>query len=148
MITIRKIQEKDREIYLKMAEKFYSTDAVAKKVAGSHFELAFDEVLKSDTYASAYIFEYDAKVAGYVLMAKTYSQEAGGLVLWVEEIFVEESYRGKGIAKAFFRFLLDTKGDEIKRLRLEVEAENTDAVRLYKSFGFEFLEYDQMIVDF
>ena len=148
MINIRRLKQQDREIYVSMAEKFYSTDAVAKKVDSKNFYLAFDEIMKRDTYASAYILRYDGKTAGYVLLAKTYSQEAGGLVIWVEEIFVEENFRGKGIAKAFFEFLLKAKGETVKRIRLEVEKENEGAVRLYKSFGFDFLEYDQMIIDF
>ena len=148
MINIRRLKQQDREIYVSMAEKFYSTDAVAKKVDSKHFYLAFDEIMKRDTYASAYILEYGDKVAGYVLLAKTYSQEAGGIVIWVEEIFVEENFRGKGIARAFFEFLLETKEPDVKRIRLEVEKENEGAVRLYKSIGFDFLEYDQMIIDF
>ena len=43
--------------------------------------------------------------------------------------------------------LLASLPADIKRVRLEAERANTDAVRLYRSFGFDFLEYDQMVLD-
>lgn len=138
----------DKETYLKMAREFYATDAVLIHVGEEHFLSTFDELMRSDEYAICYIFELDGKTVGYSLLAKTYSQEAGGLVLWIEEIYVSPEFRGRGIGKAFFDFILKNKPRDVKRLRLEVERENEGAVRLYKSFGFDFLGYDQMIIDF
>ena len=131
-----------------MADEFYSTDAVLIHVGKEHFHSTFKELMRSDKYAICYIFEYNGEIAGYSLLAKTYSQEAGGLVMWIEEIYVLPKFRGKGIGKEFFTFLLKNKPESVKRLRLEVEKENEGAVRLYKSFGFDFLDYDQMIIDF
>ena len=102
----------------------------------------------SYNFCSLCIFVLDGEVAGYSLLAKTYSQEAGGKVVWIEEIYVLPSFRGRGIGKAFFDFLLQNRPEDVKRLRLEVERENERAVKLYKSFGFDFLDYDQMIIDF
>lgn len=148
MLNIRPVARGDREIYLKMAKEFYSTDAVLIHVGEENFLSTFEELLRSDRYALCYIFELYGKIAGYSLLAKTYSQEAGGQVLWIEEIYVLPEYRGRGIGKAFFDFILKNKPDEVKRIRLEVERENEGAVRLYRSFGFDFLGYDQMIIDF
>ena len=33
-----------------------------------------------------YFFECENEAAGYGLIAKTYSQEAGGMVWWIEEV--------------------------------------------------------------
>ena len=148
MLNIRPICKDDRNVYLKMAAEFYKTDAVLLHVGEEHFRSTFEELMRSDEYALCYIFELDGEVAGYSLLAKTYSQEAGGKVLWIEEIYVSPDFRGRGIGKAFFEFLLKKLPSDVKRLRLEVERENSGAVKLYKSFGFDFLEYDQMIIDF
>lgn len=148
MLTIRPIRKDDRSVYLKMAAEFYATDAVLLHVGEEHLASTFSELMRSDDYAICYIFELDGEIAGYSLLAKTYSQEAGGMVLWIEEIYVSPMFRGQGIGKAFFDFLIKSKPSDVKRLRLEVERENEGAVRLYKSFGFDFLDYDQMIIDF
>ena len=64
--------------------------------------------------------------AGYALLQKTYSREAGGLTIWIDEIYLRPAFRGKGLAKELFA-LAHTLG--AKRLRLEVEPENTRANR-------------------
>ena len=148
MLDIRPIRKDDKDVYLQMAGEFYSTDAVLLHVGEEHFTSTFEELMRSDDYAACYIFELDGEIAGYALLAKTYSQEAGGKVIWIEEIYVSPDFRGRGIGKAFFEFLLKNRPSDVKRLRLEVERENSGAVKLYKSFGFDFLEYDQMIIDF
>ena len=148
MLKIRPLTMCDKETYLRMAREFYATDAVLIHVGKEHFLSTFDELMRSDEYAICYIFELDGETVGYSLLAKTYSQEAGGLVLWIEEIYVAPEHRGRGIGKTFFDFILKNKPDNVKRLRLEVERENEGAVKLYRSFGFDFLGYDQMIIDF
>ena len=148
MLNIRKIKFDDKNDYINMARDFYATDAVLIHVDDSHFASTFEELMRSEDYAICYIFELDGKTAGYSLLAKTYSQEAGGFVIWIEEIFVLPEFRGRGIGREFFSFLLKKRPENVKRLRLEAEKENEGAIRLYKSFGFDFLDYDQMIIDF
>lgn len=73
-----------------------------------------------------------------------FSNEAGGKTLWIEEIYVLEEYRLKGLGKEFFNFIQTTLEFPIVRLRLEVESDNERTIRLYENMGFEKLEYDQM----
>ncbi len=139
----RKISEKDKNEYLSMAKDFYSSPAVSHNIPTQFIENTFDELMKSDTYADCIIFEENEMIVGYSLLAKTFSQEAGGYVIWIEEIFVKENYRGKGIGKKFFEYL--DKNYSFSRLRLEAEKSNDKAIKLYKSLGFEELGYLQYI---
>ena len=148
MLTIRKIERKDKEIYLSMAKDFYASDAVLIHVGEDHFRSAFEELMRSDTYLECFIFEWDGAVAGYALLVKTYSQEAGGLAIWIDELYVSPQFRGRGIGHEFFSYLYRTRPGDVRRFRLEVEKENEGAVKLYRSLGFSPLPYDQMIVDF
>ena len=148
MLNFRKIAISDKEAYIKMASDFYSSDAVLIHVGKEHFLRTFDELIRSEQYAECYIFELDSSVVGYSLLAKTYSQEAGGLVLWVEEIYVLPEHRGCGIGSAFLSHLISSREESIKRIRLEVEEANSGAIKLYRSLGFTPLDYGQMIIDF
>ena len=143
---IRKITEKDKEIYLGMAKQFYQSDVVLSPIPDENIEKTFHLLMEGSPYAEAFIFEFERKIAGYALLARTWSQEAGGEVVWIEEILVLPEFRGKGIGKAFFAFL--EKNFPACRYRLEVEKENEKAVKLYKALGFEFFPYDQMKKDF
>ena len=142
---IRKVTEADREKYLQMTEIFYNSDAVLHPISEDYRIATFNEILRSDEYADCYFYEEDNTVKGYMLLAYTFSQEAGGKVCWIEELFVYEEYRNNGIGKEFFRFIKEEIEPECKRIRLEVEDYNIGAKRLYSSLGFKMLPYEQMI---
>ena len=145
---IRKMTESDRDLYIEMAEEFYHSDAVLHPIPRAHFEKTAEEALKSGTYAEIYLLEYEGKTAGYGLTARTFSQEAGGQVLWIEELYIREAFRSRGLGREFFAYLEEKNTGEIARLRLEVEADNTRAISLYERLGYEVLDYVQMIKDF
>ncbi len=141
---IRKITEEDRDIYLELAQEFFASDAVLHNVSRRNLEATFDEMVRSDVYAEGYLIEWEGSVAGYGLLAKTFSQEAGGLVIWLEELYLRPQYRCMGLGKAYFAFIMD-KYKEAARFRLEVEEDNARAMKLYEQLGYERLDYLQMI---
>ena len=144
---IRKMRSEDKKTYMEMAREFYHSDAVLHPVPDTYFERTADEALRSDVYAEIFLFECENEAAGYGLIAKTYSQEAGGMVWWIEEVYVREAFRSKGIGREFFAYHDKVKGSAVTRMRLEVEEDNTRAVALYKKLGYKPLEYAQMIKD-
>lgn len=142
---IRKFKKEDRECYINMASEFYNSDAVLHPVPRTHFERTVSELLASDVYVQIYMIEHEDKPAGYGLISKTFSQEAGGPVIWVEELYVRPQYRSKGLGREFFSYLEKKYEGTIARFRLEVEAENKRAVSLYERQGYKMLDYVQMI---
>lgn len=146
-ITFRKFTDKDNDLFFAMVKKFYAPPAVL------HFPS--DEVMMSSFYAAleipelvkGYIFEYDGSPAGYAIVSMKFETEVGGMAAWIEELYVEEEFRSKGIGKEFFRYLADDLKGRIKRIRLEVGDDNDGAKKLYKKIGFEYLDYKQMVFD-
>lgn len=141
---IRSVLEKDRDDYIRLTKEFYNTDSVESIVPYENFEGTFDEIMRSDTYASGYVFEYEGKIVGYALTAKTYSNEWGGIVIWLEEIYVQPEYRSKGLGKEFFAYIDEKFKDVVKKVRLEVREDNKRAIRLYEGLGFTKIDYMQM----
>ena len=141
----RKITENDWELYRDYVDAFYHTDAVNAPVPTENYHFTFDEMMRSDAYVKGYIFEYEGTPCGFALLSKTFSQEAGGYSVTIEEIYMEEAYRGKGLATEFFTWLKSQP--DIMRLRIEVEDDNAGAKRLYERMGFELLPYLQMVID-
>jgi acetyltransferase, GNAT family len=75
---------------------------------------------------------------------KTYSVEAGGITIWIDELFVLEEYRSKGLGRELFKYIEENGDKKLRRIRLEVELENGRAISLYKKMGFEPAPYDGM----
>lgn len=145
---IRAIEKGDKALFLKLAVEFYSTDAVSHPIPSEHHEKTFNELMRSQNYAECYLFFHDNKVAGYALLAKTFSQELGGVVVWIDEIYTLPEFRGKGIGSEFFRFFDEKYQKVAAGARLEIEPENVRAEKLYRKFGFTPLEYKQLVKKF
>lgn len=141
---IRLIRPEDRAQYIALAHEFYRSPAVHEPVPDSHFEATFDELMRSDVYTACYVVEEDQKLVAYMLLSRAFSQEAGGMVTWIEELYVKPEYRKRGISRALFD-LLDKRDSESTRWRLEVTSENEAAKRLYKKLGFTKTPYEQMM---
>lgn len=140
---IRRITPADRETYLAMAYAFYHSEAVLHAVPDEHYARVFDEMMRSDDYLLGLIFEHEGKTAGYALLCKTWSQEAGGPVVWIDELYVLPVFQGRGIGKAFFAGLEEIA--PAARYRLEIEPDNVRAEKLYRSMGFDVLGYKQLV---
>lgn len=145
---IRKVEPKDRETYIGLAQQFYSSDAVQHAIPKDYIEAAFDEMMRSDVYADGYILTHGGKPAGYALIAKTFSCEGGGLTVWIEEIFILPEYRSLGLGGALFAALEAEYGRSLARMRLEITPENMRARSLYQKLGFKELSYQQMVKEF
>ena len=144
---IRKFVPEDREDYIRFSTEFYNSSAVDKPVPREHFEQGFDEMMRSDVYVQGYMLVCDGNNVGYCVTMKTYSVEAGGITIWIDELFVLEEYRSKGLGRELFKYIEENGDKKLRRIRLEVELENGRAISLYKKMGFEPAPYDGMSLE-
>ena len=141
-IVIREMVNNDRRPVKWMMEEFYSTDAVATNGSEEIFESDIDACLSDSPYLEGYVFEDDGYIFGYAMLAKSFSTEYGKPCIWIEDIYIKKEHRGDGLGSTFFDCITKKYPDAI--FRLEVEAENERAIRVYKKNGFEFMPYLEM----
>ena len=142
---IRKIDFKDKELFFELSREFYSSPAVLSNIPEDFHRATFEELMRSEDYLMGFIFELDGVPVGYGLLNITYGHEAGGRVVWIEEIYVRREFRGRGLGREFFEYVF--ANIPAARYRLEVEPENERAVALYERLGCEVLAYGQMVKD-
>ncbi len=102
---IRDISISDKENYIRMAEDFYSSDAVSHKIPKENFEKAFEAAINKNPFIRLYILELNSEIAGYAAIAVTFTTEGGGNTLWLDELYIKPEHRGKGLGKRFIEFL-------------------------------------------
>ena len=141
---IRRYEASDRSAVTEMLDEFYHSPAVLHPIPRAHFEKSLNEAEAGNPCVRLYLIENGGQTAGYALLALTFSNEAGGDVVWLDEIYIRPEFQGKGLGNEFFDFLEKEYADAA-RIRLEVEPDNEGAVRLYRRRGFKKLDYDQYI---
>ncbi|MBQ7717785.1 MAG: GNAT family N-acetyltransferase [Clostridia bacterium] len=144
---IRKMTGADKSAYLAMTDIFHNSDAVLHPIDIHNYNNTFSAAISDSPYVDGFILEKDSLTCGYAIVSLQYSTEVGGLCAWIEELYVSEEYRGKGLGSEFLAFVHKFYKERVKRIRLEVEEENSGAVKLYKKNGYAFLPYEQMIND-
>ena len=141
---IRKMVPDDKGKYIAMSKEFYLSDAVLHDIPEDNFRKTFDVIISDSPYADGYVFDCEGDVAGYALLSFTYSNEAGGLVLLIEEVYILPEYQGMGLGREFLAFVEKTYRSEVALIRLEVEKSNKKALQLYKKVGFTNVDYIQL----
>lgn len=134
-----------RADYLRFAKAFYHSDAVDHAIPLSHMARTFDALTAGSPYLAGYLLTRQGTPAGYALLMKTWSQEAGGLTVWVDELYVDPAFRGAGLGGAFLT-ALPALFPDAAAFRLELAPGNTGARALYARLGFQPLDYAQMIL--
>lgn len=145
-MQIRKMIAQDRALFLQLEEEFNHTAAVLHPTSAAVREDIFAELCQRDTYFNGWILEQAGAVAGFAVLSKAFATEVGGLVLWLEELYVRPAFQGQGLGSAFLEWI---KGQypACRRIRLEVAPENPRARALYARMGFSDLGYVQMVKD-
>lgn len=139
---IRPMVESDRREVMDMMKVFYESPAVLSNGSDEIFSNDIDFCVGDSPFLEGYIFEFDGFVAGYGMLAKSFSTEFGRPCIWIEDIYVKYAFRGKKIGGSFLEYVKEKYSGHL--LRLEVELENDGAYRLYQKNGFEVLPYTEM----
>lgn len=142
-IKIRNMTSADTDAVLGMMRTFYSSAAVYTNGSDEIFTNDIRACVSDDPFIEGYILEADSKTVGYAMTAKSYSTEFGKRCIWIEDLYIIDKYRGLGIGRVFFDYITEKYDGAL--FRLEVEAENERAVKLYKKCGFTTLPYMEMI---
>lgn len=112
-----------------------------------------EEALTKDGFGSqpkfrSLIAEWDGQAIGYALFYDFYSSWKGPGI-FLEDLFVRESFRGRGIGKALLSHVARVARDGGHwGIRWEVLDWNKSAIEFYKSLGCKFIdEWKQVLLE-
>jgi len=147
-MIVKEFSKDDKDPFLFLCEGFYNSHAVLRKYDRGMAEKTFQRIIDGHENLWGYLFfdkETEAAV-GYALVTSYWSNEEGGEVIVLDEIFLSPACQGKGYATAFMKWL-DEHFTDAAAITLEVLKANRHARKFYEKIGFKpdgFISYEKV----
>ena len=103
-MIVREMRKSDTEEVFIMMRAFYDSPALIHKSSDKVLRKDIEDCLSDMPFVEGFILEENGEIAGYSMIAKSYTTEYGGICIWVEDIYIKEEYRGRGYATELFAF--------------------------------------------
>lgn len=120
-----------------MMRELYSEDEPASAPDPGRFPLTITYLLANPSHGRIVLFMQGSILSGYALLIPYWSNEFGGVLLFIDELFVMPGARNRGIGHRFFEIVASEKPFDAVALAVEVSPANRRARALYESLGFE-----------
>ena len=124
-----------------MMQDFYAIDNYPMDVNVS--KKLFQEFIADEKLGQAYLIYHSndekvSEVVGYLILTYIFSFEYQGRIAFLDELYIKESCRGRGIGKQAINFIKEQAAlTNVKLIYLELENHNENAQKLYLANDFE-----------
>jgi diamine N-acetyltransferase len=99
---------------------------------------AFELLLSSAEFGKAWLLFVEEELAGYVVLTLGFSFEYGGRDAFIDELYIEEKFRGQGLGRQTMEFVGDRARElGVNAIHLEVDPGNAPGQALYRRAGYE-----------
>lgn len=133
-LTIRYVEDGEEGLVLQLIKEIAEYEKMSDCVKAT--EEGLHKALFEQHDCNCLIVEYEKKPIGFCLYFHTFSTFCGRTNLYLEDIFVREEMRGKGIGKEIFHVLMQIAVDEgCDRLEWVCLNWNTPSIAFYKGMG-------------
>ncbi len=135
-VILKQATRADTDMLVRLMEEYYQFDHLPWDEAGARTAL---QGLMCDQHAGrVWLISADEEIVGYVALTLGYSLEYKGRDAFVDEIYLREGYRGRGLGQQALAAVFETcQALGVRAVHLEVARNNTAAQALYRKLGFE-----------
>jgi GNAT superfamily N-acetyltransferase len=142
-IDLRNAGLNDLDLVLGLMQGLYVFDHIPFDPARARRALLM--LLADSSLGRAYLVEAGGETIGYAVLTLGYSLEFAGRYALLDELFIREAHRGKGVGRQVLVFLEALcRAMGLQALRLEVGRTNHGARDFYTKMGFETHDRDLM----
>lgn len=135
-LTLRPALAADLELLLAMMEEFYREEAILFERETARG--AIEELSQTPALGSILLLVVDEEVIGYLVAIQSFILEFGGRQTFLDELFIAEKWRGKGLGKCALAAVEKfARENHSRALRLEAARTNARALAMYERVGFE-----------
>lgn len=137
-MIVRSIEKNEEDYFLKLCRDFYSSGGTIRAFDLDIARKTFSQLMSKHENLWGFFICADAEPVtpiGYALISSYWSNEDGGNIIVLDELFVDPLYRNKGYGKAFLVWLEEEFKDKAACITLEVLSTNTLAKSVYEKDG-------------
>jgi len=135
--TYKTITVSDIGVLVAMMREFYAIDNYP--INSGISENLFKEFISDTNLGKAWLIFSENEIIGYLILTFVFSFEYQGKIAFLDELYIREKSRGKGIGKQTLQFIqAEARKLGLKHIYLEVESHNEKAQQLYLSSDFDF----------
>lgn len=127
----------DLPAFIRLVTSYYREDVPGTTITPDRILATVRELNRHKDKGSVLLFEKGQTLIGYCIMINYWSNEYGGNLLMIDELYVVPEERSRGIATDFLELLQKVAPKDCVALQLEVNRSNRKAMRLYSLLGFE-----------
>lgn len=149
MATIRPAQVSDRDAIVAFNTRL-AAETEDKKLDGKLITRGVGQLLADPAKGRYWIAEEEGAPVGQIMVTYEWSDWRCGWFWWIQSVYVEEGYRGRGIYRALFdQVKAEARASEdVCGLRLYVDKDNRQAMRVYDHTGIKPAGYEMRELDF
>lgn len=136
-----------QEIFITFVKQLYTEDPMGKPISLEKIYNTIKTLQTKHDLGEILLLQYARDIVGYSILINFWSNEFGGNVLTIDELYIQPSHRGKGIGSTFITHLQTSKHNNAVALQLEVTPDNAKAQRLYERLGFKPVENKAFILE-
>lgn len=125
----------DIDVIVSLMRDFYAIDNYLINTEKS--KQLFKTFIENENLGKSWLIYHNHEVVGYVILTFVFSFEYGGTIAFLDELYLSETARGKGIGNAALQFIqTEALKLKLKVIYLEVEHHNENAQKLYIAHDF------------
>lgn len=134
VIVVRRATASDAGVLVELMREFYAeADFPLDSTWASD---AFARLLADPSLGAVWIISVNDVAVGHVVLTIRYAMEFGGLIGYIDDLFVRKAHRRLGAATAGLEALVaECNRRGYKSIHVEVGPGNVAAVALYRRFG-------------
>ena len=136
-IKYRQFKNSDSETVAELILNLYREDPSDKPMTPEKIQRTFDSLTHHPDRGNIIVLKQQDEIVGYSILSNFWSNEFGGNLLVIDELYVRENFRGKGIGTNFIKYIIENKFNNAVALQLEATPDNVRARKLYESLGFK-----------
>ncbi len=147
-ISFRPYKNDDYDTLRFLIKKLYDEDPGYCRINNNKIENTINEFTKNPEKGCIIVFQLAQELVGYSIIINYWSNEYGGNIVIIDELYIVPAHRRKGYATYFFQYLYDKESKKSKGIQLEVGKKNKTVFNVYKRKGFKLINNHIMFRDF